>query len=221
MAFRALSSRTGSPNRSTRAITASSSLSSSSLSGPVSSHVDIQSDWTEPSTLRLVGAALGFPVNFYAPNIEPEEQAESFKHPARDTWGGGVDEWVMVEWKAAVAALGRLCEARKRQANAMTDVMRQRALDQAIDALLALQYKAYTADTRPTNPRMLLLSDLRGEAGETIAHIACLRDLDDIVFLLIDMEPMLMACEYNKPKYNGETLLHSESSTRGGGGLHC
>jgi hypothetical protein len=172
-----------------------------------------RSDWTELSLLRLVGAALGFPVQYFTPSIEPELQAELINDDERNTWGSGVADDLKTCWRNAVNALRKLREARDLigAKTSLAVVLCVVAEKDAVMKLFELQSLAYKHG--------LLLCSQRGEAGETIAHLACLYHLHDVLLLLLDMEPMLIACKYTGEKYKGETLLHSEKWAYIGGGF--
>lgn len=161
---------------------------------------------TNPSTPRLLLAALGLPVEYFVSNVEPELQAElAGDETVNSEWQSTVDvdeneDPLKAPWVAAVKAMSTLRDARKLRESSTTTARRIHAEKQVSDTLLALQELALREGR--------FMASYRGEAGETIAHMACLLQLHDVLLTLLDMEPMLIAEAYAGTQYKGETLLH-------------
>lgn len=157
---------------------------------------------TNPSTSRLLLAALGFPVDYFVSNVEPELQAElaGDEVTAAGQREKTDEDPLKAPWVAAVKAMSALRDARALHSSSTTAARRVYAEKLVVESLFVLQ------ETAAQEGR--LMASCRGEAGETIAHMACLLRLYDVVMLLLDMEPMLIAEGYTGTQYRGETLLH-------------
>lgn len=168
-----------------------------------------------PTVARLVGAALGLPVDHFISNVEPELQAES-------DWHEGLSE--DQAFQQAVDCLYKLHElrlavdkqlkARERyhgddrpgadgqpSAHLQKQQLAQRNAEKRVRDSLYKFHQAAAEEDR-------FMASYRGAAGETIAHTACLLRLYDVLFLILDMEPMVISEAYEGSKYKGETILH-------------
>jgi hypothetical protein len=139
-----------------------------------------------PSVLRTGLAAAFNPLlphalrfDFHTSNLQPELQAESFKLSQETPFA------------VCAAALRKM-----RNGGATKEALRfaqEQILDQHQDPVT----RAYT-----------LISNSRGNAGETLLHLAALYKLYDLVLWLIAVEPQLVREVYAKTMYNEETVLH-------------
>jgi hypothetical protein len=76
------------------------------------------------------------------------------------------------------------------------------------EALRFAQEQILDQHQDPVTRAYTLISNSRGNAGETLLHLAALYKLYDLVLWLIAVEPQLAREVYAKTMYNEETVLH-------------
>jgi len=137
---------------------------------------------TNPSTSRLLLAAIGLPVEYFVSNVEPELQAElaadETKHWHSTADAADDEDPLKTPWVAAVQAMASLRDARSTPDNSTTLARRVYAEKEVVHTLLELQSCAVHQGR--------LMASYRGEAGETIAHMACLLQLYDVLMAVLD-----------------------------------